>query len=402
MAHGAKTIRQDEFQLPPGSRWHRLPVVAGLLGLIAVAASFALRGGDPARFSHSWLVAFLFFLSISLGAIFFVLVHFAAKAAWGVVVRRLAENLGATVPLFLLLFVPILLGLGELYHWADAEHVAHDKVLQGKAGWLNPGFFAVRAAIELGAWSLLAWWFLRVSRRQDDSGSEALTRRMIAVAGPGLIVFALTVTFASFDWIMSLDPHWYSTMFGVYYFSGCLVGAFATLILLSLALTRSGILRQVITVEHFHDLGKLLYAFTVFWAYIGFCQFFLIWYANLPEETTWYLRRTDGGWYAFTVALAVGHFALPFLFLMSQHIKRRRGFLAASAVWMLVMHLLDVYWLVMPGYLESGPDLHPLDLTTLVGVGGLVLATFGALLRRSDLVPSRDPRLLESLGFENV
>jgi len=402
MAHGAKTIQQDEFHLPPGSRWQRLPAIAGALGLAAVGTSFALRGGDPARFYHSWLVAFLFFLSITLGAIFFVMVHFAAKAAWGVVVRRLAENLAATVPLFLLLFVPILLGLRELYPWAVPEHVAHDAVLRGKAAWLDPTFFSLRAVLYLGTWSLLAWWYLTLSLRQDRTGQAALTRRMIALSGPGLIVLALTVTFAAFDWIMSLDPHWYSTIFGVYFFSGSVVGAFATLILVAAALTRSGILQQVITVEHFHELGKLLYAFTVFWAYIGFSQFFLIWYANLPEETTWYLRRTEGGWLTLTAGLAAGHFVLPFFFLMSQHTKRRRGLLAFGAAWMLVMHLLDVYWLVMPSYLEGGPDLHPLDLITLVGVGGPVLAVFGLLLRRHALVPSWDPRLVESLGLENV
>jgi len=402
MNHGAKKIQPDEFLLPPGSRWQRLPVVAGMLGSIGVATSFTLRGANPGQFYHSWLVAFLFFLSITLGAIFFVMAHFATKAAWGIVVRRLAENLAATAPLYLVLFVPVLLGLPELYHWADPEHVAHDAVLQGKAGWLNKGFFELRSVIYLLLWSLLAWMFLTLSRRQDGSGRQDLSRRMIALAGPGLIVFALTVTFAAFDWIMSLDPHWYSTIYGVYYFAGSLVGAFAVLILISAALTRSGILQQVITVEHFHDLGKLLYAFTVFWAYIGFSQFFLIWYANLPEETTWFLRRMDGGWKSFTVTLAVGHFALPFLFLMSQHIKRRRWTLVASAAWMLWMHLLDVYWLVMPGFLPEGPNLHPLDLTTLIGVGGLVLAAFGLLLRRHALVPSRDPRLLESLGFENV
>jgi len=402
MNHGAKRIQPEEFLLPPGSRWQRLPVVFGMLGVIGVSVSFTLRGANPVQFYYSWLVAFLFFLSITLGAIFFVMAHFAAKAAWGVVVRRLAENVAATAPLYLLLFVPVLLGLPQLYHWADPEHVAHDAVLQGKAGWLNPGFFQLRSVIYLVAWSLLAWMFLTLSRRQDGSGRPELSRRMIALAGPGLILFALTVTFASFDWIMSLSPHWYSTIFGVYYFAGALVGSFAALILLSAALTRSGILQQVITVEHFHDLGKLLYAFTVFWAYIGFSQFFLIWYANLPEETTWFLHRTNGGWMPFTVALALGHFALPFLFLMSQHVKRRRWALVASAAWMLVMHLLDVYWLVMPTHLPDGPDLHPLDLITFVGVGCLAFAAFGALLRRHALVPSRDPRLLESLGFENV
>jgi hypothetical protein len=330
-----------------------------------------------------------------------VLVLFAAKAGWGVVVRRLAETLGATVPLFLLFFVPILMGMHELYHWSDPEYMAHDAVLQGKAIWLNTTFFTWRAVVYLVIWSAMTWWFLTTSRRQDRTGDERLTRRMIAVSGPGLILFALTLTFASFDWIMGLSPHWYSTMFGVYYFAGSLVGAFATLIVIAAALTWSGVLRQVITVEHFHDLGKLLYAMTVFWAYIGFSQFFLIWYANLPEETSWYLVRTDGGWLNWTLALAVGHFALPFFFLMSQHAKRRRGMIFSSALFMLVMHWMDIYWLVMPTHLEQGPSVAPVDLTTTIGIGAVLLSVFGFMLSRHALVPSRDPRLIESLGFEN-
>ena len=402
MAHAARRIAPEEFQLPAGSRWRRLPLVAGALGLAAISLAFVLRGDNVERFYHSWLVAFLFCVSIALGALFFVLVHFAAKAGWGIVVRRLAEGLAATVPLYFVLFLPILLGLPSLYPWADAEHVAHDSLLAGKAAWLNPTMFGLRSVIYLAAWSLLAWGFLTLSRRQDRTGDPALTRRMIALSGPGLIVFALTLTFAAFDWIMSLDPHWYSTIYGVYWFGGALVGAFATLILISTALTGSGVLRQVITVEHFHDLGKLLYAFTVFWAYIGFSQFFLIWYADLPEETVWYLKRLDGGWKTLTVALAIGHFAVPYFFLMSEHAKRRRVLLAAGAAWMLLMHLLDMYWLVMPGFLEHGPDLHPLDLLILIGVVGLSLAAFGLVLGRRALVPSRDPRLVESMSFENV
>jgi hypothetical protein len=402
MAHAARKVAPEEFQLPADSRWRRLPVAGGMLGLFALSFAFMIRGEHVERFYQSWLVAFLFCVSITLGALFFVLVHFAAKAGWGVVVRRLAESLAAVVPLYFVLFVPILLHLPSLYHWADAEHAAHDPVLAGKAAWLNPTMFGVRAVIYLGAWSILAWSFLTLSRRQDRTGDETLTRRMIALSGPGLIVFALTLTFAAFDWIMSLDPHWYSTIYGVYWFAGSLVGVFATLILITMALTRSGVLRQVITVEHFHDLGKLLYTFMVFWTYIGFSQFFLIWYADLPEETVWYLRRLDGGWKSLTIGLAIGHFAVPFFFLMSEHAKRRRVLLAAGAAWMLLMHLLDTYWLVMPVFLAQGPDLHPLDLLILIGFVALSLAAFGLVLGRQALVPSRDPRLVESMGFENA
>jgi hypothetical protein len=212
----------------------------------------------------------------------------------------------------------------------------------------------------------------------------------------------LTVTFAAFDWVMSLDPHWYSTIFGVYFFAGSVVGGFAALALLTLALTRSGYLRQAVTAEHFHDLGKLLFAFMVFWSYIAFSQFFLIWYANIPEETAWFLHRLDGGWRPMTLLLAIGHFGVPFFFLMPRTIKRRPLLLFAGAVWMLLVHLLDLHWLVMPALAgkESGGILL-LEVTALAGVGGVVVAALGWLLAGAPLLPLRDPRLSESLAFEN-
>jgi hypothetical protein len=224
---------------------------------------------------------------------------------------------------------------------------------------------------------------------------------MIRVSYPALIVFALSVTFAAFDWIMSLDPHWYSTIFGVYFFAGCVVCSFAGLTVLALALTRSGYLRHSITVEHFHDLGKLLFAFMVFWSYIAFAQFFLIWYGNIPEETVWFLERLDDGWKPLTILLAVGHFGLPFLYLVPRTIKRRRPLLLAGAAWMLLVHLLDLHWLVMPALHDGGPGFLLLELFALAGVGGAAVAVLGWLLVGAPLVPVRDPRLLESLAFEN-
>jgi hypothetical protein len=273
-------------------------------------------------------------------------------------------------------------------------------MLQQKSTYLNVPFFVVRAVIYFSVWLILTYFLNRWSAEQDEGAD--VERRLEYVSRGGLLLFTLTMTFASIDWVMSLEPHWYSTIYGVYWFAGSLVGVFATLILISMALTRSGVLRQVITIEHFHDLGKLLYTFMVFWTYIGFSQFFLIWYADLPEETFWYLKRLDSGWKTLTIALAIGHFAVPFFFLMSEHVKRRRVLLAAGASWMLLMHLLDMYWLVMPGFLEQGPDLRPLDLLILIGFVALSLAAFGLVLGRQALVPSRDPRLVESMGFENV
>jgi len=392
----ARAVSERQFYLPSSGFWANLRLIGLAVGVIAAVVSGLLAAGNARQFYYSWLVAFLFFLSVGLGSLFFVLIHHAAK-----VVRRLAEYTAACLPLLLLLFVPIYLGRTELYHWTDAEAVAHDHVLSNKAAYLNVGSFVVRALVYFSLWSFLALLFLRLSRRQDATADEGLSRQMIRWSGPAILIFALTLTFASFDWIMSLAPHWYSTMFGVYFFAGSVVACFAFLCLLTVTLQQAGCLRDVLTLEHFHDLGKLLFAFTVFWAYIAFSQFFLIWYANLPEETTFFFQRTEGSWLAATRLLAVGHFVVPFFFLMPRSIKRRRPLLLLGASWMLLMHWLDLYWLVMPNLHPEGVRLSLLDLTCFLAVGGLFFSVLGALLRSGALVPIRDPRLVESLGFEN-
>lgn len=401
-AEGLPTVDPARLTLPAGSAWNRLPMVGAVVGILAIAASFALGGGeDAAQLYFSWLVAFLFFLSIALGGLFFVLVHFVTKAGWGVVVRRLAENAMATLPLFALLFVPVALGIHDLFHWSHDDAVAHDALLAAKAPYLNDGFFLARAAGYFLVWIGIALVYQRASRRQDATGDERITRRLTAASGPCIIAFAVTVSFAAIDWIMSLDPHWYSTIFGVYYFAGSLIAIFAFTILVAVGLSRRGALHGVVTTEHFHDLGKLLFAFTVFWAYIAFSQYFLIWYANIPEETVWYMHRTEGGWFSVALLLAVGHFAVPFFFLMPRSVKRRTLPLAVGALWMLAMHFVDLYWLVMPVLHHDGPQFGWLDLTTFLGCGALFLAAFAWPLGRAPVVPVRDPRLGESMGFEN-
>jgi hypothetical protein len=400
--HGVSAVDREQVTIPPGHAWRRLPAVGAILGGLGLLASLLLRGADPAQFAHSWLVAFSFFLSLALGALFFVLLHHIANASWSTTVRRLAENVMGTLPLFALLFVPIAFGLHDLYHWTHEDAVAHDALLRGKAGFLNVPFFLVRAGGCFAIWALLAGWFLGRSRRQDETGDPALTRQMVTVSAPALIVFAITVTLAAVDWLMSLDPHWFSTIFGVYLFAGSLVGFTALIALLAAAARRAGLVADLITVEHFHDMGKLLFAFSVFWAYIAFSQYFLIWYGNIPEETAWFVRRGAGSWKTVSMLLGFGHFAVPFLYLMSRTIKRRTPLLAVGAVWMLLMHWLDLYWLVMPNLRHDGPRLSLLDLTTMVAVGGAFLAVLGLRMRGHALLPVRDPRLAKSLSFENV
>ncbi len=396
------SVAPEAINIPAGSLWHRMPMLAGGVGLAALAISFVLGQSRPEQLYHSYLVAFLFGLSLALGGLFFVLIQYATRAGWSVVVRRLAEHAMGSLPLFALLWIPIgLLGFEHLYHhWAHPP--ADDAILASKQAYLNPTFFYLRAVAYLVIWSVMGMWFWRRSTAQDANHDPKITGRMQSVSAPSLILFALSVTYAAVDWIMSLDPHWFSTMFGVYFFAGCVVAIFAFLILMALRLQAGGLLENVVTWEHFHDLGKLLFAFVVFWAYIAFSQFMLIWYGNIPEETLWFIHRWQHGWKPVSIFLAVGHFGLPFLFLLRQEVKRSSLALSLAAVWMLIVHYVDLFWLVMPALHYEQFHVDLLDLTCLVGVMGLFLAAVAWRLVRSKLVPAGDPRLAESLSFENV
>jgi hypothetical protein len=347
-------------------------------------------------------VSFLFFLSLALGALFFVLIQYAAQGGWGVVLRRIGETVFAMIPLMAVLFVPVLFGLHDLFEWTHHEAVESDALLQWKSPYLNLPFFVIRAGLFFVIWSVIALVYYRGSRSQDTTGDPAVSARLRKFAGPCIIVLALTQSFAAIDWIMSLTPHWYSTMFGVYFFAGSFVGFIALLSLSAVAMRGSGLLDAVISVEHLQDVGKLLFAFTAFWAYIAFSQFFLVWYANLPEETIWFKARMEGSWQSVSMLLMVGHFGIPFFYLMGREVKRKGSTLALGALWLLAMHFIDIYWQVMPTLHPEGFSPSALDLTAFLAVGGSFVAGVGWLMRRQALVPLRDPRLAESLAFENV
>lgn len=383
--------------------WSALAVGAAGMAAAVLLARFGGHGAE--RFFHAYLAAYAYFLSLALGALFFVMLQHLTRSGWSVVVRRLAEGVAAAMPLLALLAIPIILGRTHLYQWINADASAGDHLLQWKKPYLNNGFFLARMAVYLAVWVFLARYMYRNSVRQDAGGDIRLTLRMERLSAPGMVLFALTITFAAFDLLMSLDPRWYSTIFGVYYFSGGVVGFLALLTVMTYAAQCSGRLTHAVTPEHYHDLGKLLFAFVVFWAYIAFSQYMLTWYANIPEETAWYLRRQEGDWAAVSILLLLGHFAAPFLALISRIPKRRPGVLVVGAVWMLLMHWVDIYWLVMPGTRFAANGRVPLgliDLAAFLGVGGLFMAATVQRLRTCSLVPERDPRLLESLTFENV
>ncbi len=387
---------------PAGPRLARRLAIAGSA---AVGAGFVLgllAGDGLRRFFHAWLVNYSFVLSVSLGALFLVAMLHVARAGWGVVVRRIAEVLGNNFTVLALLFAPVLVGLGALFEWADPQAVQADALLQHKAPYLNLAFFAARALGYFVLWWFLGRYFFERSTEQDATGDPRLTVRMERASGPALLVLALCVTLAAFDWLMSLDARWYSTIFGVYFFSGAMVAALAAVPLVAMSLQWAGWVRSVIHVEHYHDLGKLLFAFVVFWGYIAFSQFLLIWYANIPEETVWYRQRLAHGWQWVAVILLFGHLIIPFVGLMSREVKRRKPLLAFWAVWMLAMHWLDLYWLVMPRVEGAGSVMGILtDVCLLAGIVCLYLA--GAVRVAGDrcLVPRKDPRLGESLAFEN-
>ncbi|MCH9651084.1 MAG: hypothetical protein K0U98_22870 [Deltaproteobacteria bacterium] len=402
MHHEPITVPTASVTLPEGNSWGRLSRISAVVGVVALLATFALYFKDGHTFFPSYLVAFLFWLSIALGGLIFVLIQYATRAGWSVAVRRLAEHVMGTLPVFGLLFLPLLLGIHDLYHWSHHEAVEADRLLEHKSAFLNSFGFSTRSVVYLVIWSLLAWWFRRQSIAQDQSKDPQVTRRLQARSAPAILVFALTVTFASFDWIMSLDPHWYSTVFGVYLFAGCFLAIHAVLALLCLRLQNQKLLAGVVSFEHYHDLGKMLFAMVVFWAYIGFSQYMLIWYANIPEETAFFQERLTHGWKGITVALVLGHFVLPFLFLLLRGVKRRRATLRFAALWLLAVHWLDLYWLVMPPLNHDGPHFSFADVTAFVGIGGLFLAVLATLMQKSALVPIGDPRLTESLSFENV
>jgi len=360
---------------------------------------------DLAKLQRAYLVAFMYILSVALGALWFVTIQHLTNAKWSVVVRRAAEilasNMWVVAVLSLGVVVPMLLGSTDLYVWLDHARVEQDHVLHHKSAYLNIQFFTVRWLLYFGFWIWLARRFLRLSVQQDRDGGSEISTTLRRISAPSMIVFALTLTFCAIDLVMSLDALWFSTMFGVYYFAGCVLAGYCTLGLFLMWIQSKGRLTTAVNSEHYHDIGKMMFAFTIFWAYIAFSQFMLIWYADVPEETHWYHWRFEGSWKVVSALLLVAHFAVPFFGLMSRHVKRNKSSLAFWAVWILVIHYVDLFWLVYPNGSGDIP-LGAVDLLCWLGV----LALFGAAsVRRAqkiNLIPTGDPRLADSLAFENA
>lgn len=400
--------------------------VIGLLGTVGFAYSglagdwhgasrYELAPFGTANMGHSLLVAILWALGICLGGLFFVILHHLTSAGWSVVVRRVAEGVTAgLLPLLALVLgvavLPTLLGSSYIYDWANADYAHDHPLVLHKHGYLNGPFFFVRIVAYFAIWIGMARFFAKHSLAQDEDQDPRRTLKMQRASGVAMVVFALSSTFAAFDLSMALNPEWFSTMYGVYFFAGSCCGFYALLALLSIWFERRGQLAGVVTTEHFHDIGKFLFAFVFFWSYVAFSQFMLYWYADIPEETGWFHYRMWGGWNGLSIVLLAGHFLIPMLGLVSRHVKRNRTALAFWSVYCLLIHYLDVYWNVMPELHNGVPGQDPaeigmtwsaMDLTSLVGVAGVVLF---AVLKRFDNRPALaigDPRLPESMKFEN-
>jgi hypothetical protein len=382
-----------------GRRLARWAAAIGAAGLVLTAVGGAF---DPRRALHAYLVAYTYWLGIALGALTLLGSFHASSARWPVVLRRFLEHLQAATPLFIPLFLPILLGRHQLFPWTVPDSLPEElqRLVALKRPYLNTPSFAIRAVLYFACWTVVAELLRRWSLRQDAAGGLVLTRWQRRLGAGALPLLALTLSFAAFDWLMSIDPRFYSTIFGAYWFAGSFVSAFAVVIIAA-ALTRHDPSQfgSRMSLEHFHSLGKFLLAFTAFWAYMAFSQLLLIWIANVPEEVPWYLRRIQGGWLPVAVVLALGQFLVPFFVLLSRDLKRSPRALAVVAAGVLLAHWVDLYWLVMPQLDPAGPRLSLWDLTAFVGVGGAAVAFTVLRMRGSAPVPVRDPYLEESLRY---
>jgi hypothetical protein len=325
---------------------------------------------------------------------------YLTRASWNVVLRRLAEVTAAVMPLLAILAIPVIVFAGKVYGWTDPA-VAASHAMTHKAAYLSQGAFTIRWVIYFAIWSGYSLFFWRTSVSQDKSGDLKYTKRLENFSGFAILACALSIAGASFDLLMSVDPLWFSTMFGVYYWSGGFVTFFAVLTLALLGLQNTGRMQGIVSAEHFHDLGKLMFAFTFFWGYIAFSQFMLYWYANIPEETSWYLVRTREGWDYIAYATLFATLLLPFLGLVSRFAKRSRKLLAFWAVWIIAAQWLNLYWVVIPEFSET-LIFSPMYVTCFIGIGGLWFAGITKLASSTSLVPMGDPRLDESLRFENA
>jgi len=390
----------DATYTPPASldALRRRSLTIGVIGLLAAAAGALL---SPGQFFHSYLLAYLLWLGAALGGLALTMLQHLSGGGWGVVLRRIFEAAARTLPWMALFFVPLLFGLRDLYPWADSAAVAGDALLREKTLYLNVPFFLARAAFCFAVWIGLALALTRWSAEQDRTGDPALAVRMRNTSAIGMVLYFATMTMASIDWAMSLEPHWFSTMYGFLFIIGQALMGLAIAIVTARRLSAEAPMSGVYNAGHFHDFGKLLFAFTMVWAYLAFSQFLIIWSANLPEEIPWYLHRLDHGWERIGIGLVVFHFVVPFIVLLSRRSKRNAALLAGMALWLIAARLLDLFFMIGPEAYPDGLRFHWLDLAATIGLGGVWVALFAANLRSRPLLPLRDDGLENALHAQH-
>jgi hypothetical protein len=391
--HHAKIT--DNLTYPEHENTHKLFFGIAILGAIASVLGYFI---DPDQFYFSYLASFTFYASIALGCLFFVMLHHITRSEYGVVLRRIPETYASFMYIFAILFIPILIGVETLYLWTDEELVATDKLIAGKSPYLNIPFFIARNILYFTVWSYMGYKLYKNSVEMDKSGDWGLDTAQRKISGPGIFIFGFTLAFASFDWMMSLDPPWFSTMFGVYYFAMTFQVFFAVVILTVLFLHKKGLLTKTIRIPHITDLSKLLFGFTVFYAYIAFSQFFLIYYANIPEETLWYYHRLEGSWEGFTYLLLIGRFVVPFFILLPAASKSNMKLVGIVSAWIVIVHFIELHWIVMPTLHHYGMQFSWIDIATLLGIGGLFMGMFFLQFKKENMVANNDPRLDASMN----
>jgi hypothetical protein len=402
MEHGI--AKRDNYQLPD-SLWARVRNLILIIGALAWILTLIGAFTNPKQFYFSYLAAFWYCTIITIGAVFWMFIQFVTGAATSVSVRRIIENIAAGTPYAALLFVPVALGVRQLYVWADPVLAAHDPVFLDRGLYFNSTVFVIRSFVLLAILSVFVLKVYQHAIRIDTAGSIvtglAESKRAERWAAPGLVFLFLIGTIFAWEWIMSLDARAFSTMFGAYCLANGALGSVAVFTLVALYLRHNGVLENTINIEHYHDFGKWMFAVTVFWAYTAFAQYMLIWYANIPEETQYFFHRYQGTWYDVGLILIFGHFLFPFVFLMGRLIKRRFAPLAFAGVYLLVVCYIDVYWMVMPMLHKTGVEIHWLDFTALLAVASVYAFLFWSRMKKHALVPVGDIRLVQSLAFKN-
>jgi hypothetical protein len=382
-----------------------LPKKIGNIGLIILVAGIILSLiaylTDPARAAFSYLTTFIFLISIGLGSLFLVALEYAAGAVWSVPFRRISEFYASSVPYFILLIIPLFFSMHNLFTWMNPEVVAQDKILQGRMVYLNVPFFVVRDSAIFLIWWLFYALLINNSRKQDESSDQSLTGKNIKLSMAFIPIFAFSISIISFDWMMSMTPKWFSTIFGVYLFAGSTWVALAVLTLSSVLLTENGYLSPKVKRDHYYSLGTLLFAFTVFWAYIAFAQYMLQWYGDLPEEIIYFIHRWTGGWKYVSLILVIVHFIVPFLILLPRSSKTNPKILIFVSIWIIAAQYLDSYWLVMPDMVNNGLtySFSWMDFAFPLAAVGLIIVLFNSKVKKHNLIPVGDPKLKRSLDF---